>query len=204
MWVSSHWSVILQSHREHQTKSWINKGPFTHGTQFRNSWQKHFGHFVIVCGRNIHNSIEKAGIENAVIESSATFQRIFIEFFVVMHENFDDTSVKLRLLLNFWKKSSKNSWHHRNFYAWPQKIRWSFDETTMKLRWRHFRVKRHSYVIALLIKYPESENPAVTATTQRNLSKKYFPVEMYCNPWRVLASRYWLRAEDFLGAIITL
>ena len=39
------------------------------------------------------------------------------------HRNFIDVSSKL----------------HRKIRAWPRKNRWSFDETSMKLRWRHFR-----------------------------------------------------------------
>ena len=45
-------------------------------------------------------------IENAVIEASSTFHRSFIDFFVVMHENFDDaTNFSMKYTFhNFFQK----------------------------------------------------------------------------------------------------
>ena len=58
--------------------------------------------------KELQNSVEGTvncpfthSIENAVIEASSTFQRSFIDFFVVMHEFFDEASMKAIFKINF-------------------------------------------------------------------------------------------------------
>ena len=62
---------------------------------------------------------------------SSKLHRRFIKIFVVMHEffdeSFDDSYFKLILI---FEKNAKGTFH-RKIRAWPRKIRWSFDETSM-------------------------------------------------------------------------
>ena len=56
-----------------------------------------------VCSNNVASNVKGPfthNSENAVIEASSTLHRNVIEFFVVMHENFDETSMKA--ILNYF------------------------------------------------------------------------------------------------------
>ena len=68
-------------------------------------------------------------IENAVIEVSSTFHRSFMhEFFVEIYISQFFQNIKN----NLKRLTSKL---HRKIRAWPQKIRWSFDERSMTYQW---------------------------------------------------------------------